>query len=62
MQQRTSSELSEPDFMPSIDNLPPAIMELEFKRKYRDLDSEKYRMVDDEIEKRFLQCRIYQPV
>jgi len=62
LQQRTSSELSEPDFMPSIDNLPPAIMELEFKRKYRDLDSEKYRMVDDEIEKRILQCRIYQPV
>lgn len=62
LQQRMSGELSEPDFMPPIDNLPPAIMELEFKRKYRDLDSEKYRMVDDEIEKRISHCRVYQPV
>ncbi|MDB4304278.1 hypothetical protein N9934_05770, partial [Desulfosarcina sp.] len=61
LQQRMSSELSEPDFMPPIDNLPPAIMELEFKREYRDLDSNKYRMVDDEIEKRILHCRAYQP-
>lgn len=62
LQQRMSGELSEPDFMPPIDNLPPAIMELEFKRKYRDLDSEKYRMVDDEIEKRISHCRVYQPL
>jgi len=61
LQQRMSNELSESDFMPSIDKLPPSIMELEFKRKYRDLDSEKYRMVDDEIEKRILRCRVYQP-
>ena len=62
LQQRMSKQLSEDDFMPSIENLPPGIMELEFKRKYRDLDSLKYRMVDDEIEKRILRCRIYQPV
>ena len=61
LQQRMSNELSESDFMPSIENLPPSIMELEFKRKYRDLDSEKYRMVDDEIKKRILRCSIYQP-
>jgi hypothetical protein len=47
--------------MPAIDNLPPTIMELEFKQKYRDLDSEKYRLVDNEIEKRILRCRVYQP-
>jgi len=58
--QRMSNELSEADFMPSVDNLPPAIMELEFKQKYRDLDSEQYRLVDDEIEKRILRCSIYQ--
>jgi hypothetical protein len=59
--QRMSDQLSEADFMPSIDKLPPSLMELEFKRRYRNLDSEKYRMVDDEIEKRILRCRIYQP-
>jgi hypothetical protein len=61
LRQRMSSGLSESDFMPSIDSLPPAIMELEFKRKYRDLDSEKYRIVDDEIERRIQSCRIYRP-
>jgi hypothetical protein len=61
LQQRMSNQLSEDDFMPSIENLPPSIMELEFKQKYRDLDSEKYRMVDDEIEKRILRCRVYLP-
>lgn len=62
LQQRMSDQLSEADFMPAIDDLPPSIMELEFKQRYRDLDSEKYRMVDNEIEKRILRCRIYQPV
>ena len=61
LQQHMSVQLSENDFMPAIDNLPPSIMELEFKQKYRDLDSEKYRMVDDEIERRIQRCRIYQP-
>jgi len=61
VQQRMSGQLSEEDFMPAIDNLPPSIMELEFKQKYRDLDSEKYRLVDNEIEKRILRCRVYQP-
>ena len=59
--QRMSDQLTEADFMPSIDQLPPSIMELEFKQKYRDLDSEKYRVVDDEIGKRILRCSIYQP-
>jgi hypothetical protein len=62
LQQRMSGQLSEADFMPAIDNLPPSIMELEFKQTYRDLDSEKYRMVDDEIEQRIMRCSIYQPV
>lgn len=59
--QRMSDQLSEADFMPSVDKLPPSIMELDFKQRYRDLDSEKYRMVDDELEKRILRCSIYQP-
>lgn len=61
MQQRMSVPLSENDFMPAIDDLPPSIMELAFKRKYRDLDSEKYQLVDDEIERRIGRCRVYQP-
>jgi hypothetical protein len=56
-----SGQLSEADFMPAIDDLPPSIMELEFKQRYRDLDSEKYRMVDNEIENRILRCGVYQP-
>ena len=59
--QRMSGQLSEADFMPAIDRLPPSIMELEFKQEYRDLDSEKYRVVDNEIEERILRCSIYQP-
>jgi hypothetical protein len=61
LQQRMSGQLSEADFMPAIDDLPPSIMELEFKQRYRDLDSEKYRMVDNEIENRILRCGVYQP-
>lgn len=61
LQQRMRGRLTEADFMPAIDNLPPSIMELEFKQKYRDLDSEKYKIVDVEIEKRILRCRVYQP-
>jgi len=62
MQQRLHGQLTESDFMPAIDNLPPAIMELAFKQRYRDLDSEKYALVDDEIERRIQRCPVYQPV
>jgi hypothetical protein len=61
LQQRMSGRLSESDFMPAIDKLPPSIMELEFKQRYRDLDSEKYGLVDDELERRIQRCRVYQP-
>ena len=62
LQQRISGELSESDFMPAINNLPPSIMELEFKHRYQDLDSEKYGLVDDEIERRIQRCPLYQSV
>ena len=62
LQQRISGELSESDFMPAINNLPPSITELEFKHRYQDLDSEKYGLVDDEIERRIQRCPVYQPV
>lgn len=62
LQQRMRDQLSESDFMPAIDNLPPSIMELEFKQRYQDLDSEEYGLVDDEIERRIQRCPVYQPV
>jgi len=62
MQQRLRGHLSESDFMPAIDELPPSLMELAFKQRYRDLDSEKYGLVDDEIEARIQHCRLYQPL
>lgn len=62
MQQRLRGRLSESDFMPAIDELPPSLMELAFKQRYRDLDSEKYGLVDDEIERRIQLCRLYQPL
>ena len=61
LQQRMSGSLSESDFMPAIDDLPEGIMELEFKHRYRDPDSENYRMVEDEIERRLSRCRVYNP-
>jgi hypothetical protein len=60
LQQRMSGIFTEADYMPSIDNLPEGIQELEFKRTYKDLDSETYRMVEAEIERRIAACRIYQ--
>jgi hypothetical protein len=62
LQQRMSGPLLlETDFMPSIENLPEGIMELEFKHRYRDLDSENYRIIEDEIESRLSRCKVYSP-
>jgi hypothetical protein len=62
LQQRMSGPLLlETDFMPSIENLPEGIMELEFKHRYRDLDSKNYRIVEDEIESRLSRCKVYRP-
>ncbi|MBN2010386.1 hypothetical protein JW960_13655 [candidate division KSB1 bacterium] len=60
LQQRMSVELQEPYFMPRIDNLPEAIMEVEFKRTYKDLDSETYQQIDEEIARRVGECMLYQ--
>ena len=59
LQQRMSGNFTETDYMPRIDNLPEGIQELEFKRTYKDLDSETYQMVETEIERRIAACRIY---
>ncbi len=59
LQQLMSNCKAEDDFMPKIDTLPEGIMELQFKRKYKDLDSNAYRMIDREIEHRITACSIY---
>jgi hypothetical protein len=37
-------------------------MELEFKHRYRDLESDAYRLVQDEIDRRLSSCRVYAAV
>ncbi|MDY6969717.1 MAG: hypothetical protein SVR08_13815 [Spirochaetota bacterium] len=60
LQQRMSStSLRDTDYMPYINNLPEGIMELQFKRKFKDLNSENYHMIDMEIENRISQCKVY---
>lgn len=58
-QDRMRSVETEIEFMPEIDHLPEGIMELEFRKKYTDLDSESYAMVTDEINKRIKNCSVY---
>ncbi len=50
----------ESGFMPSIDSLPEGIMALEFKKRYTDLDSKSYSLVNDEISKRISRCQVFQ--
>lgn len=59
IQQLLSERVSEGDIMPKTDHLPERIMELEFRKTYGDVDSETYRMVDEEISKRISECRAY---
>lgn len=54
LQVRTEKEL-----FPSISNLPEGIMELEFKNTYKNLDSEAYKLINAEIDKRLNLCRLY---
>jgi len=54
--------LLETDFMPNIEDLPEGIMELEFKHRYRNLDSKNYKIIEDEIEHRLSRCKVYSPL
>jgi hypothetical protein len=49
----------EADYMPAFDDLPEGLMELEFKARYKDLDSASYALVNREIERRLASCAIY---
>lgn len=58
-QKKMSAIEREEDFMPAIDGLPEGIRKLEFRIRYKDLDSESYAMVNDEIGKRITECTLY---
>ncbi len=60
IQLKMASVTIESDFMPAIDHLPEGIMALEFKKRYVDLDSKSYALVNDEITKRIGQCSAFQ--
>jgi uncharacterized protein YfiM (DUF2279 family) len=55
-----SSQPVEDGYMPVFTNLPEGLMELEFKIRYRDLDSASYALVNGEIERRIGGCSIHQ--
>ncbi len=59
LQQRMNDIKKDTDFMPRIDGLPEGIMELEFKKKFHDLDNEAYKMVEKEIDHRIAECSLY---
>ena len=59
IQARMSKKISETDFMPRIDRLPESIMELEFKKHYREVGTHEYELVETEINRRIADCRIY---
>ncbi|MFA5905226.1 MAG: hypothetical protein WC836_14930 [Desulfobacula sp.] len=59
LQHKMSEIEQETDFIPLIDDLPEGIRKLEFKKRYNDLDSKSYAMVNDEIDKRIGDCTVY---
>lgn len=59
LQLKMDSIKNEVDFMPAIDQLPEGFMTLAFKKKYTDLDSKAYSLVNDEIDRRISQCNVY---
>ncbi|WP_300456120.1 hypothetical protein [Desulfobacula sp.] len=58
-QDKMAAIKTETEFMPPIDRLPEGIMELEFKKKYTDLDSDAYTLINNEIDKRIRNCQVY---
>lgn len=59
VQREMAANLQESDFMPSISELPEGLMELEFKSRYVDLDSARYKIVNSEIADRISSCAVH---
>jgi hypothetical protein len=58
-QRRLSKVESETEFMPRVDNLPEGIMNLELKQQFGNLESDAYRMINAEIDRRIAGCWLY---
>jgi hypothetical protein len=58
-QERMGKIEQEADFMPRIDGLPEGIRQLEFQKRYTDLDSNSYALVNAEIDKRINACPVF---
>jgi hypothetical protein len=58
-QERMGRIEQETDFMPRIDGLPEGIRQLEFQKRYTDLDSGAYTLVSAEIDKRINSCLVF---
>ncbi len=50
---------TESEFMPDVTRLPENIQELEFKSRYRSLESEEYQLIEKEINRRLARCAVY---
>ncbi|WP_022666245.1 hypothetical protein [Desulfospira joergensenii] len=59
IQRQMKNSKGESQFMPRIDRLPEGIMELEFKKRYTDLDSKAYALIDEEISRRIGECSVF---
>nr|NJM04071.1 hypothetical protein [Desulfobacula sp.] len=58
-QQRMGEIGGEPDLCPRFEGLPEGIRELEFRKRYTDLDSKSYALINTEIDKRIKDCAVY---
>jgi len=59
VQEVISRAKDESAYMPEVDRLPENIQELEFKRRFEDLDSKQYNSVIGEINRRLAACQLY---
>lgn len=59
LQERMGRVKHEHEFMPSIDGLPEGITALELQKQYGDLDSNAYKTLHIELERRLAACWIY---
>lgn len=60
MQLRLASVSQESDYMPDIDQMPEGLQKLDFQLAYRNTESQEYKMIISEIDRRIANCSIYQ--
>jgi len=59
VQDHMGGKITESNYMPIVDKLPEGLMELEFKRRYIDLESDKYKNLRIELENRINGCALF---